>query len=91
MTLSPAREVVDADRRHTVRGSRLCAPGVVEATSAGQMTWGVQLILERAMFAPIIEPAFLQGVVSRVAFHGLDAVGSFPSSFNYQDLKLKAQ
>jgi hypothetical protein len=52
---------------------------------------GVQLILERAMFAPIIEPAFLQGVVSRVAFHGLDAVGSFPSSFNYQDLKLKAQ
>jgi peptide/nickel transport system substrate-binding protein len=48
-----------------------------------------QLIHERVMFAPIIEPAFLNGVGPRVAFHGLGAVGNFPYSSPYEDLKLK--
>ena len=48
-----------------------------------------QLIHDRVMFAPIIEPAFLNGVGSRVAFHGLGAVANFPYSSPYEDLKLK--
>ena len=50
-----------------------------------------QLIHERVMFAPIIEPAFLNGVGSRVAFHGLGAVANFPYSSPYEDLKIKAK
>ena len=50
-----------------------------------------QLIHERAMFAPVIEPAFLNGVGSRVAFHGLGAVGNFPYSSLDEDLKLEAK
>ena len=50
-----------------------------------------QLIHERAMFAPIIEPAFLNGVGARVAGHGLAAVPNFPYSSPYEDLTLKAK
>ena len=50
-----------------------------------------QLLHERAMFAPIIEPAFLNGVGPRVAAHGLGSVGNFPYSSPYEDLKLKAK
>ena len=48
-----------------------------------------QLLHDRAMFAPMIEPAFLNGVGSKVAFHGLGAVPNFPYSSPYEDLKLK--
>ena len=50
-----------------------------------------QLIHERVMFAPVIEPAFLNGVGPRVAVHGLGSVGNFPYSSPYEDLKLKGQ
>jgi len=50
-----------------------------------------QLIHERVMFAPVIEPAFLNGVGGRVAAHGLGSVGNFPYSAPYEDLKLKAK
>jgi peptide/nickel transport system substrate-binding protein len=49
-----------------------------------------QLLHDRAMFAPMIEPAFLNGVGSKVAFHGLGSVPNFPYSSPYEDLKLKA-
>jgi ABC-type transport system substrate-binding protein len=48
-----------------------------------------QLIHDRVTFAPIIEPAFLNGVGSRVAVHGLGTVPNFPYSSPYEDLKLK--
>jgi len=50
-----------------------------------------QLIHERVMFAPVLEPAFLNGVGQRVAVHGLGSVGNFPYSSPYEDLKLKGQ
>ena len=48
-----------------------------------------QLIHERVMFAPIMEPAFLNGVGSRVEFHGLGAINSHAYSAPYEDLTLK--
>ena len=50
-----------------------------------------QLIHERAMFAPIIEPAFLNGVGPRAAVHGLGLVANFPYSSPYEDLKVKTR
>jgi peptide/nickel transport system substrate-binding protein len=50
-----------------------------------------QLIHERAMFASIIEPAFLNGVGPKVANHGLGAVANFPYSSPYEDLTLKTK
>jgi peptide/nickel transport system substrate-binding protein len=50
-----------------------------------------QLVHERVMFAPIIEPAFLNGVGPKVGFHGLGAVGNFPYSSPYEDLTLKTK
>ena len=50
-----------------------------------------QLIHDRAMFAPIIEPAFLNGVGPKVGNHGLGAVPNFPYSSPYEDLTLKTK
>jgi peptide/nickel transport system substrate-binding protein len=50
-----------------------------------------QLVHERVMFAPIIEPAFLNGVGPRVGTHGLGAVANFPYSSPYEDLTLKGK
>jgi len=50
-----------------------------------------QLVHERAMFAPIIEPAFLNGVGPKVGNHGLGSVANFPYSSPYEDLTLKAK
>jgi len=48
-----------------------------------------ELLHDRVMFAPIIEPAFLNGVGPKVAVHGLGTVPNFPYSSPYEDLKLK--
>ncbi len=50
-----------------------------------------QLMHERAMFAPIIEPAFLNGVGPRVAESGLGLIRGHPYSSPYEDLKLKGK
>jgi peptide/nickel transport system substrate-binding protein len=48
-----------------------------------------QIITDRVMFAPIMEPAFLNGVGPRVDNHGLNAIAGFAYSAPYEDLKLK--
>ena len=48
-----------------------------------------QIIHDRVMFAPVMEPAFLNGVGSRVATHGLGTVANFPYSAPYEELTLK--
>ncbi len=48
-----------------------------------------QIIHERMRFAPVIEPAFMNGVGPRVAFHGLGAIADHPYSAPYEDLTLK--
>src|SRR2546425_1550305 len=50
-----------------------------------------QLMHERAMFAPILEPAFLNCVGARVAESGLGPIAGHPYSSPYEDLKLKAK
>jgi peptide/nickel transport system substrate-binding protein len=50
-----------------------------------------QLMHERAMFAPVIEPAFLNGVGPRVAESGLGLITGHPYSSPYEDLRLKAK
>ncbi len=50
-----------------------------------------QLMHERVMFAPTIEPAFLNGVGARVAESGLGLITGHPYSSPYEDLKLKAK
>jgi peptide/nickel transport system substrate-binding protein len=50
-----------------------------------------QLIHERVMFAPVIEPVLLNGVGARVAEHGLAVVANHPYSAPYEDLTLKAK
>jgi peptide/nickel transport system substrate-binding protein len=47
-----------------------------------------QIIHEHAMFAPVLEPAFLNGVGPRVERHGLGAIANFPYSAPYEDLTL---
>ena len=48
-----------------------------------------QLVHERAMFGPIIEPAFLSGVGPRVEESGLGPIANYPYSAPYEDLRLK--
>jgi peptide/nickel transport system substrate-binding protein len=48
-----------------------------------------QLMHERAMFGPIVEPAFLTGYGTRVAESGLALITGFLYSGPYEDLKLK--
>jgi peptide/nickel transport system substrate-binding protein len=48
-----------------------------------------QLMHERVMFAPIVEPAFLSGAGARVAQSGLGLIAGFLYSGPYEDLKLK--
>jgi hypothetical protein len=41
------------------------------------------------MFVPVVEPAFLNGVGSRVEVHGLDVIPGHAYSAPYEDLKLR--
>jgi hypothetical protein len=41
------------------------------------------------MVVPIMEPAFLNGVGSRVDNHGLNVIPGFAYSAPYEDLRLK--
>jgi peptide/nickel transport system substrate-binding protein len=50
-----------------------------------------QIIHERVMFAPVMEPAFLNGVGPRVDRHSLGAIANFPYAAPYEDLALKAR
>jgi peptide/nickel transport system substrate-binding protein len=44
---------------------------------------------ERAMFAPLMEPAFLNGYGPRVAESGLGLISVHAYSAPYEDVKLK--
>jgi peptide/nickel transport system substrate-binding protein len=48
-----------------------------------------QLIHEKVMFAPVIEPAFLNGVGPRLEVHGLGLIANHAYSAPYEDLRLK--
>jgi peptide/nickel transport system substrate-binding protein len=48
-----------------------------------------QLMHERAMFAPIVEPAFLSGQGRRVEHSSFGAVVGMPYSLPYEDIRLK--
>ena len=48
-----------------------------------------QLMHERVMFAPILEPAFLSGVGPRVEESGLGLITGQSFSLPYEDLRLK--
>ncbi|HXJ84137.1 MAG TPA: ABC transporter substrate-binding protein [Candidatus Methylomirabilis sp.] len=48
-----------------------------------------QILHDRVMFGPVLEPAFLNGVGSRVGNSGLGAIANFPYSAPYEDLALK--
>ena len=48
-----------------------------------------QLIHERAMFGPVIEPAFLNGVGPRLEESGLALIANHAYSAPYEDVKLK--
>jgi peptide/nickel transport system substrate-binding protein len=48
-----------------------------------------QMVHERALFIPVIEPAFLNGVGPRVETHGLNVIAGFAYSAPYEDLRLK--
>jgi peptide/nickel transport system substrate-binding protein len=50
-----------------------------------------QLIHERAMFAPIVEPVLLNGVGPRVEVHGLGMVANYPYAAPYEELKLQGK
>jgi len=50
-----------------------------------------QLIHERVMFGPVLEPAFLNGVGARPAVHGLGLIKNHAYSAPYEDLKLKGK
>jgi len=50
-----------------------------------------QLMHERVMFMPVVEPAFLNGVGPRVADSGIGAITGHPYSSPYEDLSLKAR
>jgi peptide/nickel transport system substrate-binding protein len=47
-----------------------------------------QLMQERVMFAPTLEPAFLNGVGSRVAQSGLGLISGHPYSAPYEEVEL---
>ena len=48
-----------------------------------------QIIAERWTFAPVIEPAFINGVGPRLEVHGLGLIGNHAYSAPYEDLRLK--
>ena len=48
-----------------------------------------QLIHEKVMFGPVIEPAFLNGVGPRLEVHGLGLVANHAYSAPYEDLRLR--
>ena len=50
-----------------------------------------QLMHEKAMFAPLWEPAILVGVGLRVEEAGLGLIRGYPYSAPYEDLKLKGK
>ncbi|MBI2156553.1 MAG: ABC transporter substrate-binding protein, partial [Candidatus Rokubacteria bacterium] len=50
-----------------------------------------QLMHERVMFGPIVEPAFLNGAGARVAESGLGLITGHLYSAPYEDLKLRAR
>ncbi|HXH83748.1 MAG TPA: ABC transporter substrate-binding protein [Candidatus Tectomicrobia bacterium] len=50
-----------------------------------------QMVHERAIFIPVMEPAFLNGVGPRVAHDGLNDIPGFAYSAPYEDLKLKGK
>jgi peptide/nickel transport system substrate-binding protein len=49
-----------------------------------------QLMHERAMFAPIVEPALLSGHGPRVEHSGFGSITGMPYSVPYEELRLKA-
>jgi peptide/nickel transport system substrate-binding protein len=50
-----------------------------------------QIIHDQVMFAPVLEPAFLNGVGPRVGQSGLGVIANFPYSGPYEDVTLKAR
>jgi len=48
-----------------------------------------QLIHEKVMFGPVIEPAFLNGVGPRLEVHGLGLIANHAYSAPYEDVRLK--
>lgn len=50
-----------------------------------------QLIHEKVMFGPVIEPAFLNGVGPRLEVHGLRRIANHASSAPYEDLRLRVK
>jgi peptide/nickel transport system substrate-binding protein len=50
-----------------------------------------QLTHEKAMFAPLWEPAILSGVGPRVEDAGLGLIGGYPYSAPYEDVRLKGK
>ena len=50
-----------------------------------------QILHDRAMFAPVLEPAFLNGVGPKIGNSGLGNVANFPYSAPLEDLTLKAK
>jgi peptide/nickel transport system substrate-binding protein len=50
-----------------------------------------QLVHERAMFAPLYDLAFVNGVAPRVEESGLGLIAGYAFSAPYEDVKLKAR
>ena len=50
-----------------------------------------QLVHDKAMFAPLYELAFVNGVGARVEESGLGLVAGFAFSAPYEDVKLRAR
>ena len=48
-----------------------------------------QLVHDKVMFGPVIEPAFLNGVGPRLEVHGLGLIANHAYSAPYEDLRLK--
>ena len=80
------------------------AVGSRAAAAEGQATWAngmnprvrqqilhkiQQLITDKVMFGPVIEPAFLNGVGPRLEVHGLGPIANHAYSAPYEDLRLK--
>jgi peptide/nickel transport system substrate-binding protein len=61
------------------------------ATRQQILTKMQQLIHERAMFAPIIEPVMLNGVGPRVEVHGLGLIANYPWVAPYEEVKLRGK
>ena len=50
-----------------------------------------QLIHERTIYAPILQPAFISGVGPRVGQSGIGLIAQFPYTVPYEDLALKGK